>query len=100
MLTVSDHLKWSDAEHVFVLQEKLNAYIAFIESGQIESDYPGSVGRKRGICVMAKYEPSNDACEFFEKVRGALAEVGIDFEVKVVSPGGSGGGPAKRLSSR
>ncbi|HGG9734529.1 TPA: DUF6572 domain-containing protein, partial [Neisseria meningitidis] len=38
ILTISDHLKW-DNEHLFLLQEKINSYIQYIESGQIFEDF-------------------------------------------------------------
>jgi hypothetical protein len=41
VLTISDHLDWSDSlAHERVLQEKLNSYLAFIESGQILEHHP------------------------------------------------------------
>jgi hypothetical protein len=36
VLTISDHLDWEDTSaHLLVLQDKINTYIAFIESGEI-----------------------------------------------------------------
>ena len=41
-LTISDHLEWdvNTKEHLFQLQEKLNCYLAFVESGEILETYP------------------------------------------------------------
>lgn len=37
VLTISDHLEWDDKhEHIYLLQEKINAYLTAIETGQIE----------------------------------------------------------------
>lgn len=37
VLTISDHLEWDDKyEHIYLLQEKINAYLMAIETGQIE----------------------------------------------------------------
>ena len=36
ILTVSDHLDWSDSPtHLRLLQNKLNRYLAFVKSGEI-----------------------------------------------------------------
>ena len=41
ILTISDHLDWEDSErHLLLLQEKLNNYLAFCESGEILEVYP------------------------------------------------------------
>ena len=46
ILLITDHLKWGDkaqqGEHLLLLQEKINTYIAFIESGEILENYPPS----------------------------------------------------------
>ncbi|MGO8134287.1 DUF6572 domain-containing protein, partial [Rhizobium ruizarguesonis] len=36
VLTITDHLEWkgSDSEHLLLLQEKLNTYLGFVESGE------------------------------------------------------------------
>jgi hypothetical protein len=45
-LTISDHLDWSQPlEHVFTLQEKINSYLAFIESGQVLETFPDAKGK-------------------------------------------------------
>ena len=41
VLTISDHLSWDDIEsHHFTLQEKLNAYLRYIESGEMTEKRP------------------------------------------------------------
>ena len=44
ILVITDHLEWGDkaqqGEHLLLLQEKINTYIAFIESGEILESYP------------------------------------------------------------
>ena len=43
-LTIADALEW-DADHLRLLQEKLNAYLAFVESGELYSAYPSAAER-------------------------------------------------------
>jgi hypothetical protein len=44
-LTISDHLEW-DSGHLLILQEKINSYLHFIESGQMHGSYPDTVDKK------------------------------------------------------
>lgn len=46
-LTISDHLLWDDNnEHLIILQDKINSYLDFLESGQIDESYPSAIGKK------------------------------------------------------
>ena len=60
-LTISDHLEW-DAEknHLLVLQNKINAYLDFVKSGQILEDYPSAENKEITISVVMKYAPKED----------------------------------------
>lgn len=46
-LAISDHLVWDEPieEHLYTLQEKINSYVAFIESGEIYDAFPESKGK-------------------------------------------------------
>ena len=52
-LFIADHLDWSDAkgDHMFMLQDKINEYLAFIESGELLQEYPKAKGKKAIIQV-------------------------------------------------
>ena len=40
VLTISDHLEWDmENEHLLILQDKINAYLSSIESGDIYEKY-------------------------------------------------------------
>ncbi|WP_105253559.1 DUF6572 domain-containing protein [Pseudoalteromonas sp. T1lg75] len=68
VLVITDHLDWSaPQEHLLVLQQKLNTYIAFVESGQIFSDFPECDGDAISILIACQFEPSGAAIQFFEK---------------------------------
>jgi hypothetical protein len=57
-LTVSDHLDWSDStEHQNILQKKLNAFLAFVESGEILGRYPAAEDRLLVFKVVFKFRP-------------------------------------------
>jgi hypothetical protein len=78
ILTIFDHLEWDD-EHLFILQEKINCYLAFIESGEIFETYPKSIGRKVAIELVAKYEIFDTGLMFINKVKEVLDTIGVGF---------------------
>lgn len=86
VLTISDHLEWDeDNEHIFLLQEKVNAYLMAIESGQVNKKYPSSVGKKLTINIVLKYEPNENGVLFLSNVRETLLNAGYDFDYYVFS---------------
>lgn len=84
ILTISDHLEWdSTNEHFFLLQEKLNNYLAFIESGEILESFPNAQGRPVTIDLVCKYSPSRQDIEFLEVVKKFIQEAGFKFSYRV-----------------
>jgi hypothetical protein len=87
VLTISDHLDWEDSpRHQMILQEKINCYLAFIESGEILETYPDAEARIPVITVMARYSPDSGGQQFLSKAKSVLHSAGILFEFEV-SPG-------------
>ncbi|GAB2915211.1 hypothetical protein GCM10027093_62270 [Paraburkholderia jirisanensis] len=43
---ISDHLGWDEAEHdhLVLLQDKINTYLVYLESGQVYENNPNSKG--------------------------------------------------------
>jgi hypothetical protein len=79
-LTVSDHLEWlQDNEHMLILQNKLNDYLMFVESGEIYKKYPQYKGLKIRIDVACKYPPVGDGIKFLELVKNKIENAGFDF---------------------
>ena len=86
VLTIADHLEWDKKnEHLLILQDKINTYLRFIESGEIDSAYPEAIGRKRIVTLVVKYPPNDLAREFLERASSVLLGAGIDFRVTVHS---------------
>jgi hypothetical protein len=79
-LTVSDHLEWGDKEHFFLLQEKLNSYLRFIESGEIYKKYPKAFGKDLAISIRCKFEPNTSALKFLDSVKTVIEKAGVRFE--------------------
>ncbi|WP_395732095.1 DUF6572 domain-containing protein [Prosthecobacter sp.] len=83
ILDVTDHLDWSDeAGHLMFLQNKINAYASFIESGELETAYPDAKGRQPVIHVACMNEPPPLAVRFFDRVRDILQPAGIRFSYR------------------
>jgi len=83
-LTISDHLDWSDShQHLTVLQEKLNRYLAFIESGELLRKYPDATGKPVRIDVVFKYRPSKEAERFLEEALTIITKAGFAFTWRV-----------------
>lgn len=82
-LTISDHLVWDDRnEHLVILQEKIKAYLGFIESGEIYEKNPKALGRRFLIWVVMKFPLGDDGEEFLNRIGTLLHESGHDFGYK------------------
>jgi hypothetical protein len=79
VLTISDHLPWSVAAdgHLELLREKLNAYLAFIESGQLIEGYPDAAGKRVVINVVGKFDLSASASEFLDNAIATFSAAGL-----------------------
>ncbi|WP_374762261.1 DUF6572 domain-containing protein [Massilia scottii] len=59
VLNITDHLPFEGHnDHLFVLQEKINTYLSFVESGEILESFPTAKSRSVVIKVICKYAPS------------------------------------------
>jgi hypothetical protein len=78
LLKISDHLDWdeNEGEHLLVLQDKLNTYLEFVQSGEIYARYPRAVGKKIVFYVMAKFALSDEARKFYRFAEAAVQEYG------------------------
>jgi amino acid transporter len=74
LLTVSDHLDWSENEnrHLVLLQDKLNAYLRFIDGGEITRKFPLAIGGDIVINVIGKFPCGEKATAFFAQARAAM----------------------------
>ncbi len=88
-LGVSDHLDWKDPknEHLLILQEKINTYLAFIESGQLYEEYPSAKGKRVIIRVIGKYPLSEEAKKFYKKSSEIVAKAGFELRFDLFKDG-------------
>ncbi|WP_369902412.1 DUF6572 domain-containing protein [Bacillus manliponensis] len=85
-LTIFDALDWEEEhEHALLLQEKINNYLAFIESGEVYETTPETVGKEKFVIqVYALHECNEYGKEFYDLVRDQLhgAGYGLQFNYR------------------
>jgi hypothetical protein len=89
VLAISDHLDWNHApgEHLMLLQEKLNHYLYFIESGKMMQIKPTMKGLPVVIQVIGKYPLSEDARKFYRLTGETIANAGVSLEFQLFEGG-------------
>lgn len=78
VLTISNHLNW-ESETLYKLQEKINCYLAFIESGAIFESYPNAKGKEMRISVFSKHQPNSDSEKMIGEFGSVVEGAGIGF---------------------
>jgi hypothetical protein len=81
-LVISDHLDWdeNEGEHLLLLQDKLNTYLEFVESGQLYAEYPRAAGKRVIFYVMAKFPLSDEARKFYQLAGKAIQDCGCSLQ--------------------
>jgi hypothetical protein len=84
VLVITDHLEWGNkaqqGEHLLLLQEKINTYIAFIESGELLDSYLPAKGKNPKIRINGLYALPEQGETFIDRVTEVLKGVGIGME--------------------
>jgi hypothetical protein len=79
MLIISDDLDWSDpVGPLNTLQQKIGAYLGFIQSGQVERQAPEAAGRTPKIGVIMRFEPPENVAPILSGLVEQLAAMNID----------------------
>lgn len=91
LLTAIDDLDWMDAPmHLAVLQEKLNTYLRFVESGEVFEQLAEKLGNTLPratpvkVRILAKYAPTQQARAFLQYARAAFAKGGLELTHDVI----------------
>jgi hypothetical protein len=84
-LTIADQRDWSDVEaHLLALQEKINAYLDFLESGDVFREYPPAKERKMKILTIFRFPPPpGEAFAFLARAEEFLRGRGFGFAYRV-----------------
>jgi len=81
-LVLVDQLPWKidEGDHLVMLQDKINTYLAFVETGQLVGDFPKAKGRKVVLKINALYAPSEQGEKFLAAVRPIVGQLGIELK--------------------
>lgn len=81
---VTDHLEWGveDDRHMYLLQEKVNTYLLFYESGEIFNHYPESKSLDVIINITSKYALNPRAQWFYDQMLPVIE--GADLSLQIV----------------
>ncbi len=77
-LLISDHLQWN-ADKNALLKDKINAYLDYIESGELESTYPDVAGRGVYIELVHHHEPNENGKRVLSMVKEICEQCGVTF---------------------
>ena len=88
-LTISDHLDWAQPlEHIALLQQKIDAYLRFIGSGQVWERFPDAI--RKGIIIQVAFRcppPEGDVMDFLAAAEEQVETAGYVFAFKVFELG-------------
>ncbi|HWE98331.1 MAG TPA: DUF6572 domain-containing protein [Caulobacteraceae bacterium] len=87
VLVVSDPLTWrppEDQHHLDMLRDKLNAQIAFVETGQIRGVWPGFRGGAVRVEVVARCPLTTMAERFYDIARQVMTGANMDLRFQLL----------------
>ncbi len=88
VLTISDHLDWTDEKrHLQAIQEKLNAYLDFVDSGQLFERRPEARETSIRIDIIAQHAAPETVGWFFERAEQAAASNNVGLVYKQLPTG-------------
>jgi hypothetical protein len=78
VLTLLDALAWDDPEsHLRLLDAKLDAYLTFVESGEVFEAYPAAQGRSIRIDVIFRFGLHTDAVALLKRAENAARDLSV-----------------------
>jgi hypothetical protein len=82
-LMIADHLDWeNELEHLTLLQDKINSYISFIESGQVYNVYSDAKSVDGFIFELEfKYKVTENCKKLLDVFRKSTQDLRIDIKV-------------------
>lgn len=84
VLSIIDGWDWADERgHLRALQDKLNAYFGFVETGQIYEAYPEASGQPLRIDIVSKFPIPEAGLSFLQKASAVAAELNMTVTHRV-----------------
>lgn len=82
-LFITDHLDWAMGENKLkILQDKINFYLSFIESGEMGLSYPKAATLNPVISLVSQYKVTEKEKDFLLNVTAIIEDAGYSFEWK------------------
>ena len=85
-LFITDHLPWDESapDHLLMLQDKINTYLSYIESGEILERYPFANEKSIIIQVLGKFQLNPIVERFYKSAAEQIKAAGFElmFEYK------------------
>lgn len=88
-LLLTDHLAWSgnnalsEYDHLTLLQNKINAYISYLETKQYEEQYPEEKVEMAIIEIHFAYDITGNCEKFLNTVQNQIGQYGIKIEAYI-----------------
>ena len=89
-LLLTDHLPWNcdnnsigEHEHLVLLQDKINAYISYLETKQYEETYPEAHFVMAVIEIHFEYEITKNCEKFLNAVQNQIGQHGIIIKAHI-----------------
>lgn len=84
VLTLLDALDWANVpKHARLLQSKLEAYLTFVESGELFESYPDARGRTIRIDAIFRRPPPDDAIALLRRATDVAAGLSVTLKWRV-----------------
>ena len=89
-LLLTDHLEWkggnntlSEHKHLLLLQDKINAYLSFLETEQYKAHYPDSDFNLAIIEIHFQFDISENCEKFLQAIQDQVGQHGIKIEAHI-----------------
>lgn len=91
VLTLIDDCDWeNELQHLAMLQNKINRYFDFVDSGEVYDEAVKVLGREIGratpvkISILAQYEPIGEGLRFLQHVKNVARSANVMVTFKVL----------------
>jgi hypothetical protein len=84
VLTIIDGWDWSDPlDHLAALQDKLNTYFAFVESGELLVEYPSAANQPVRIELVSRLPIPKEAVALLEQADRVAAQLDVRVSQRI-----------------
>ncbi len=84
ILKIFDHLGWeNEHKHLLLLQDKLNTYMRFLESGEVYEAYKHARGKKFVISIAFASSPTANAIKFLDTAANITIDAGFELQYTI-----------------